>query len=376
MNPKPHDITPMLEAMKRLEASDLHLKTGTPPVYRVAGRLRRSDVEPFSTNVDEILELMRPIIPTAKFEQYEQRGALDCAYYLPDGDRFRINALRAGGLMHAAIRRVKGEIPSFQELHLPQIYHKIANESHDGLVLVVGVTGCGKSSTMAAMIDHINATQYVNIISIEDPIEFAFKAKHAIVSQREIGLDLPSFAEGLRSAVRQDPDVIFVGELRDKETVLAALQAAETGHLVFGTLHTADTMQSVTRMLEFFPQDQHDFVRSSLSNSLRAVLAQRLLPAVDEKVSRVPATEVLLVDAVVRDKIREGEDEDIPEVVASSSQSGMRSFTHSLVELVQQDMIYTDTAVEYAPNREALMSQLRGIKTSGQSLVHRVKRSG
>jgi twitching motility protein PilT len=376
MHPKPTSIVPLLEAMKSLQASDLHLKSGVAPTYRVAGILRRTDMPPMAVDADDIMDLMRPIIPPRKLPQYDEMGALDFAYYLPDGDRFRINVLRAGGRMHAAIRRVRAEIPSFEELHLPPIYRKLAQETGEGLVLVVGVTGCGKSSTMAAMIDHINATQHVNIISIEDPIEYAFRPKKAMVSQREIGLDLPSFADGLRSAVRQDPDVIFVGEVRDKETVIAALQAAETGHLVFGTLHTADTMQSLTRMLEFFPREQHDFLRSSLSNSLRAVLAQRLLPAIDEQISRVPATEVLLVEAVVREKIREGVDSDIPEIISGSSQAGMRNFTQSLAELVEQGMVYADTAMEYAPNREALKGMMRGIKTSAQTLVHRVKRSG
>jgi twitching motility protein PilT len=374
MQPRPKSIIPMLEAMKRLDASDLHLKSGIAPNYRIAGRLRASDVDPFPADENAIRELLLPIIPEKRLPHYEEHGALDFAYYLPDGDRFRIAVLKAGNLMHAAIRRVKAEIPNFEDLHLPSIYEKLVKETYEGLVLVVGVTGCGKSSTMAAMIDYINANRHVNIISIEDPIEYAFKPKSAIVSQREIGLDLEDFASGLRSAVRQDPDVIFVGELRDRETVLAALQAAETGHLVFGTLHTADTMQSLTRMLEFFPHDQHTFIRSSIANSLKAILAQRLLPAVDEKIQRVPATEVLLVDGLVREKIREGEDEDLPEIVSGARQAGMRNFTHSLVELIQEGLVYVDTAMEFAPNREALKSQLTGIKTSAQTLVHRVKR--
>jgi twitching motility protein PilT len=374
MHAKPTSIIPLLEAMKPFHASDLHLKPGVPPNYRVAGDLRNSQVPAMSLDEDEIAELMRPIMTDQKWEQFEARGASDFAHYLPDGDRFRINVMRAGGRMHAAIRRVRAEIPSFTELHLPPIYYKLADETIEGLVLVVGVTGCGKSSTMAAMIDHINATQHVNIISIEDPIEYAFVPKKAIVSQRELGLDLDSFSDGLRSAVRQDPDVIFVGEMRDRDTVLAALQAAETGHLVFGTLHTADTMQTMTRILEFFPLEQHDFIRSSMANSLKAVLAQRLLPSIDEQISRVPACEVLIVDAVVREKVREGEDADIPEIIAGSREAGMRNFTHSLVELIEQGLVYTDVAMEYAPNREALKGQMRGIKTSAQSLVHRVKK--
>lgn len=376
MQPLPTTVTPLLEMMKHLDASDLHMKNGVPPTYRVAGRLRRTQIVPFDVNGRQIEDLMRPIVPKRRWEEYETRGALDFAHTLPDGDRFRINVMRAGDHMHAAIRRVKGEIPNFEELHLPPIYHKIANETYEGLVIVCGVTGCGKSTTMAAMIDHINANRYCHIISIEDPVEYAFHPKRAIVSQREIGLDLDTFADGLRSAVRQDPDVIFVGEMRDRETVLAALQASETGHLVFGTLHTADTMQSLTRMLEFFPQDQHDFIRSSIANSLKAILAQRLLPAIDPKILRVPATEALLGDPIVKEKIREGGDEDLPEIVSGSKEAGMHNFTMSLAELVEQDLVYTDTAMEFAPNREQLIGSLRGIKTSAQTLVHRVKRGG
>ncbi len=371
----PETIIPLLEAMKQLEASDLHLKTGIPPVYRIAGRLQRTTLPEISIDGHQIEDLIKPMIPERRQGIFEEHGALDFAYTLPDGDRFRINILAAGGHMHAAIRRVKAEIPSFEELHLPPIFRKLADETFEGIIIVCGVTGCGKSTTMAAMIDYINETRQCNIISIEDPIEYAFRSKKSIVSQREIGLDLETFAEGLRSAVRQDPDVIFVGEMRDRETVIAALQAAETGHLVFATLHTADTMQSLGRMLEFFPQDQHAFIRSSLSNSLRAILAQRLLPAIDEKILRVPATECLLAEAVVKEKIREGEDEVLPEIIAGNIEAGMHNFTHSLARLVNEGLVYTDTAMEFAPNREQLIGQLRGIKTSAQTLVHRVKRT-
>ncbi len=376
MHVLPDSIIPLLEAMGKLNASDLHLKTGIPPTFRIAGALRKTDIPPLKPRGGDIERLMKPIIPERRWHVYEERGSLDFSFTLPDGDRFRINVMRAGSEMHAAIRRVKAEIPSFDELHLPPIYHKLADEAHEGLILVCGVTGCGKSTTMAAMIDHINATRHCHIISIEDPVEYTFKPKKAIVSQREIGLDLDSFADGLRAAVRQDPDVIFVGELRDKETVLAALQAAETGHLVFGTLHTADTMQSLTRMLEFFPREQHDFIRSAIANSIQAITAQRLLPAIDPQISRVPATEVLLAEMVVREKIRDGEEEDLPAIIAGSKEAGMHSFTMSLAELVEKNLVYLDTALEYAPNREQLIGHVRGIKTQAQTLVHRVKRAG
>ncbi len=376
MQPLPKNIVPLLEAMKKLEASDLHLKTGIPPTYRIAGKLRRADMPPFKVDGREIEELMYPIMHERGRKIYEQKGSLDFAYHLPDGDRFRINVMRAGGHMHAAIRRVKAEIPSFEELHLPPVYHKLADETYEGMILVCGVTGCGKSTTMAAMIDHINATRNVHIISIEDPVEYAFKPKKAIISQREIGLDLDSFSDGLRAAVREDPDVIFVGELRDRETIIAALQAAETGHLVFGTLHTADTMQSLTRILEFFPREQHAFIRSALANSLKAVCAQRLLPAIDPKILRVPATEVLLAEPIVKEKIREGEDEDLPAIITGSKTLGMHDFTMSLAELVEKELVYLDTALEYAPNREQLLGRVRGIDVAAQTLVHRVKHRG
>ncbi|MEW6250949.1 MAG: ATPase, T2SS/T4P/T4SS family, partial [Planctomycetota bacterium] len=249
----PESIVPLLEKMADLQASDLHLKTGVPPVYRVSGELRRTSLAPIAINSRVIEHLLDPIIPKMRRPIYEEKGGLDFAYHLPNGDRFRINILRSCDQMHAAIRRVKGAIPSFDELHLPPIYRKLATETGEGIIIVCGVTGCGKSSTQATMIDHINETQALNIISIEDPIEYSFKPKKSIVSQRELGLDVQSFADALRGAVRQDPDVIFIGEWRARHTLGAAPQAAETGHLVFCTLHTADTMQSLARMLEFFP---------------------------------------------------------------------------------------------------------------------------
>jgi twitching motility protein PilT len=376
MNVMPQSIVPLLEKMAELEASDLHLKTGVPPVYRVGGELRRTSLPPIPVNSRMIEKLMDPIIPAARRSVFEEKGGLDFAYNLPNGDRFRINVLRSCDQMHAAIRRVKGAIPNFEELHLPPIYAKLADQSVEGLIIVCGVTGCGKSTTQAAMIDYINMTQAVNIISIEDPIEYSFLPKKAIISQREIGLDIQFFADALRSAVRQDPDVVFIGEMRDRETMVAALQAAETGHLVFCTLHTADTVQALARILEFFPADQHGFIRSSLANGLRAIMAQRLLPAVDERISRVPACEVLLAEGIVKEKIREGMDADLPEIILGSKEAGMRNFTQSLAELVEQGLVYADVAMENAPNREALKGMMQGIKTSAQTLIHRVKRGG
>jgi twitching motility protein PilT len=367
-------IAKLLGAMKRLDASDLHIKVGIPPTYRIHGKLKPINGDPVTE--DEADHLLDPIVEASKRARFEEMGSLDFAWHLPDGDRFRVNMFRSGNHTHAAIRRVQAEIPSYEELHLPPVFEKMISESHEGLILVVGVTGSGKSSTQAAMVNQICQTRGVNIITIEDPVEYRFESSKGIVSQREIGIDVPDFASALRSVVRQDPDVIFIGELRDQATVLAAIQAAETGHLVFGTLHTADTAQAFGRMLEFFPESERDFIRSSLATSLRAVCAQRLLPAVSNfEVGVVPATEVLLNNSTVREAIRDGRDEDIPAIISQSGGEGMHNFTQSLGELVNKDWIDLQTALDHAPNRDALSSMVRGLNVKASTLVGRIKRS-
>lgn len=363
-------IKQLLAAMKKLGASDLHLKAGMPPYYRVGGYLKPVSAPPMSG--EEIDKCISPIIPTNRRASFEQQGDLDFSTELPDGERFRVNIFRAGDKMNAAVRRVNPVIPSFEELHLPPIYRTLIDKSNEGIVIVSGVTGSGKSTTLAAMIEQINATRQCNIVTIEDPIEFVFKAKKSIISQREIGIDIMSYSDGLKYIVRQDPDVIFVGEMRDKFTMTASLQAAETGHLVFGTLHTADAMQAFARIMEFFPRSEHEFIRSALSNSLRGICAQRLLPGTEEGL-RVPATEVLLNTATCRELIRKEQDQDIPSLIAGSEKEGMHSFTSSLAKLVDEELIFRDTAIKYAPNPDALASQLRGIKTQAGSMVQRLR---
>ncbi|MGH7131390.1 MAG: type IV pilus twitching motility protein PilT [Phycisphaerales bacterium] len=364
----------LMQGMGKLEASDLHIKVGMPPTYRINGVLKPLHTDPLTE--DEADHFVEPIIPERLRARFAERGDLDFAVYQGD-DRFRVNLFRAGGHTHAAIRRVKSEIPDFNNLRLPEIYRKLAEETNEGLVLVVGVTGSGKSTTLAAMIEHINATRSENIISVEDPVEYRFHPKKSIVSQREIGIDVPDYPTALRYIVRQDPDVIFIGEMRDHDTVLAAIQAAETGHLVFASMHTSDTMQSFSRILEFFPITEHQFVRSALSTSLKAICAQRLLPAVDNlnegKGGIVPATEVLLALPIVREKIRAGEQEDLPAIVQSSRGEGMMSFTQSLSDLVKADMVTLRTALDYAPNREALEALVKGLEVKAASLVGRVR---
>ena len=369
---------PPAEEMKRLlsflgqfEASDLHLKVGYPPYVRIGGHLRKLDLPPIPDTVC-VHEMIKPLAPENRWRDFETQGALDFSAADEAGDRYRINIFRSQGDIHVAVRRVQAKILDFNELNLPDIYRDMISNTMDGLILVCGVTGSGKSSTLAAMIEYINQHRSLHIITIEDPIEFAFHGKKSIISQREIGLDVPTFAAALRFVVRQDPDCILIGEMRDRETMLAAIQAAETGHLVMGSLHCADARISFARILEFFDRSEHSFIRSSLATSLRAIMCQRLIPGVQSG-KRFPATEVLLANSIVRQKISHEEDEDLPAILHQCRDEGMRDYTHSLCELVNQDKILRTVAMDYAPSRESLASALKGIDTSAASILSHIK---
>ena len=369
--PPKENLQRLLLSMGQLEASDLHLKVHYAPYYRLAGQLRKVDMPPLP-NSQYINEMLIDLVPEQRRTEFHEGRDLDFSALVASGDRFRINVYRASGEVHAAIRRVKNKIPSFEELHLPDVYRDMAAKSFEGLILISGVTGCGKSSTMATMLEHINQTRSMHVITIEDPIEFMFEPKKCIVSQREIGIDIPDYADAMRFVVRQDPDCIMIGELRDKDTMLAALQAAETGHLVMGSLHCSDAQQTFTRILEFFPRSQHQFIRSSLASGLKAIMCQKLLSGIDKE-TQFPATEVLINNSIVRDKIVREEDDDLPAIIASSHEDGMRSFTDSLCELIESEVVHYDTAMDYAPNREALASAVKGISTAASGLVGRLR---
>jgi twitching motility protein PilT len=369
--PPQEEIQKLMAFVSKNEASDLHLKVGYPPYIRIAGHLRKLQSPPLP-NSEYVEAMLADYIPKTRRAEYEQHGGLDFSACGNTGDRYRVNIFRSTGDMHVAIRRVRSKIPSFAELNLPDVYRKTIMRSVEGLILVSGVTGCGKSSTLASMLDYVNEHRSMHMVTIEDPIEYVFHPKKCIISQREVGIDTPSFKDALRYMVRQDPDCILIGEMRDRETMLAAIQSAETGHLVLGSIHCADTQQTFSRILEFFPREDHAFVRSSLANSLTAIMCQRLLPGVEEG-TRYPATEVLLNNSIVKDKILHEEDEDLPAILHQCRDEGMRSFTQSLCELVRQERVHQDTAMDYAPNRDALKSMLKGIESAAQSLVGKLR---
>ncbi|MFO0790164.1 MAG: PilT/PilU family type 4a pilus ATPase [Pirellulales bacterium] len=365
------DMKRLLAFLGKHEASDLHLKVGYPPYVRIGGHLRKLELGAIPDTAF-VHQMIRPLAPDNRWHDFEVNGALDFSARDPNGDRYRINIYRSQGDIHVAVRRIKAKIADFTELNLPEVYCDLISKTLEGLILVCGVTGSGKSSTLAAMIEYINQTRGLHIITIEDPIEFGFHGKKSIISQREIGLDVPSFPAALRVVVRQDPDCILIGELRDRETMLAAIQAAETGHLVLASLHCADAQLSFARILEFFDRTEHSFIRSSLATSLRAILCQRLVPGVQTGV-RFPATEVLLANSIVKQKIAHEEDEDLPAILHQCREEGMRDYTHSLCELVNQDRILRTVAMDFAPSREALSSALKGIDSSAGSILSRVK---
>ncbi len=351
-------IEKLLANMEKLNASDLHLKVGSPPIYRVKGAAQRIKAEALS--FERVQTLVFEILNEKQAQTLEQEGSIDFALGVSGVGRFRINVYRQRGALSFCARRVNTAIPSFENLLLPPAIQRIP-AYEDGLVLVVGVTGSGKSTTLAAMINKINETRRVHILTIEDPIEYVYRDAKGFVNQREIGIDAPDFHTALRAALRQDPDVILVGEMRDPETVETALAASETGHLVLGTLHATNVLQTVSRILEFFPRDRQTGIRQLLSFTLRAIIAQRLLPGLKKEAPRVPAVELMFVNAVIRRHIASGEDMKIPETIRSYAKDGMQDFNMSLLRLVQDGLVAEEVAIQRSPNPEQLAMQLKGM---------------
>ena len=355
------ELNPLLRRAVELGASDVHLKVGLPPILRRDGALTPLEECPILTDRDAegVLEVLGKRSPE-RYEAFKTSGDLDIAYQEEDLPRFRVNAFKQRGHISVAFRVIPKNIPNFEMLHLPHGVRRLAEE-HRGLVLVTGATGSGKTTTLAAIIDHINRSRQQHIVTIEDPIEILHSDHSCIVNQREIGLDTSDFGQALRRALRQDPDVILIGELRDAETAQTALQAAESGHLVFSTLHTVDAAETIGRMVEFFPEGKQQMIRSVMAGVLCGVISQRLLPRADG--GRIAAVEVMVTNTRIADLIRENKPEAITDAIEEGSFFDMQTFTKALIDLVVAGQVDQEVAANAASNRhDFLVSLERALK--------------
>ncbi len=362
-------IDKLFRALVKLEGSDLHMKAGAPPYIRVNGTLRPLNHPPISD--EEIVQLIFPLIQMDKrrVEIFEDEGGCDFAYSLEvDGTpwRFRVNVLQQMSHVGLVARRVNNFIPDFENLNLPPGLETLCKHSQ-GMVLLAGVTGSGKSTTIASMLNWVNRNYRKHILTLEDPIEFTFTEDKCLINQREIGMDVKNFGIGMKHAVREDPDVILVGEMRDRESFETAIQAAETGHLVFGTIHASTAPSTIGRILDLFPESMHSAIRSALAFNMKGIIAQKLLPSIKEGVGRVPAIEIMTFNSTVRKLVLEGEDDKLSDAIRIAKEEGMQDFTMSLKSLIDQELIDRATGFEVAPNPEALKMALKGIdvKESG-----------
>jgi twitching motility protein PilT len=364
---KEPEVNKLFRMVMKHEGSDLHLKVGLPPMMRLRGDIRRMDMRPLTQEDMERL-LLTQLKPHHR-KILEEEGGVDFSYVIgADECRFRVSLFKQRGRLSLVARRVNNVVPSFEKLGLPPSIEKLC-AFPDGLVILAGVTGSGKSTTIASMLDYLNEREPLHILTIEDPIEFTFTDKKSVINQREIGLDVRDWSKGLKDAVRQDPDVILVGELRDIETFEAAVHAAETGHLVFGTIHASTAGSTINRILDLFPPNKHHAIRQALANNLKAVVAQKLLRSLKPGAGRVPTNEIMIVTPIVKKLISEGEDNKLIDAIRMSYHEGMVDFTENLRQLVERGDIDKQTALEVAPNPEQLKMAFKGIKMSTPGIL-------
>jgi twitching motility protein PilT len=365
------EIDKLFRALVKLEGSDLHLKVGNAPFVRVNGVLRPLNREPVDD--EEMVRLIFQMIDLQERRKrvFEEDGGVDFAYSLQIDDlrwRFRVNVLQQLGHVGMVARRVNNWIPDFESLHLPASLAELCKFSQ-GMILLAGITGSGKSTTIASMLDWINHRYRKHILTLEDPIEFTFTEDKCLINQREIGMDVKDFMIGMKHAVREDPDVMLVGEMRDRESFETAIQAAETGHLVFGTIHASTAPSTIGRILDLFPQNMHSAIRSALVFNMKGIVAQKLLPSIKEGVGRVPTCEIMFFSPTVRKLLLDEQDEKLADAIRIGKEEGMQDFTMSLRDLVERDMIDRATAFEVAPNPEALKMALKGIQLKDSAML-------
>ena len=342
---KPIDLASALERLVARGGSDLHLKVGNRPLIRVDGGLQWLDDDADRLEPPQTEQLMRDLVPDARIAEFEQSHEIDFAYSVPHLARFRVNAYLQRGSVSLVLRLIPHSVASLSELVLPDVVRRLAEEDR-GVVLVTGSTGSGKSTTLAAIIDHINQTAWKHVVTIEDPIEYVHSDNKASIDQREVGADTESFQSALRRVLRQDPDVILIGEMRDEETVRTALAAAETGHLVLSTLHTLDASETVNRIIDFFPPHEHRHLRAMLAGTLKGIISQRLVPKASG--GRVPICEVLTMTGRVRDLILNPDQGFLTDVIAEGEYYGMQTFDQALCAAVMRGDLAMEEAVSYA----------------------------
>ncbi|MCX7799700.1 MAG: type IV pilus twitching motility protein PilT [Fimbriimonadales bacterium] len=354
-------IDELLHIVVDKNASDLHVCTDSEPVVRVDGALIRLNFEKFTPHV--LQRMLYDILSDEQIHKFESTLELDFSYALPRRARFRVNYYRDRGAMAAAFRLISDRIPTVRELNLPPILETIT-ERPRGLVLVTGPTGSGKSTSLAAMIDCINTSRAVHIITIEDPIEYLHRHKLSLINQRELGADTKSFANALRASLREDPDVLLVGEMRDTETIALAITAAETGHLVFATLHTNNAAESIDRIIDVFPPGQQEQIRIQLANNIQAIISQQLLPRASGP-GRVPATEIMIATPAIRNLIRENKTHQIPSVIQTSGQYGMMTMDQCLRDLYLRGYVKLEEIMQRAQNVDELKKMISTPQTTG-----------
>ncbi len=349
-------IDELLEIVVENNASDLHLAVGLPPIMRIDGELKRSRYETLSTPICQ--RMMYDILTDDQIQRFETDMELDCSYQMRQIARFRVNVYRDKGNVAAALRLIPQQVPSMRELGLPAVTEDLAKRPR-GLLLVTGPTGSGKSTTLASIIHQINSDRAEHIITIEDPIEYLHTHRKSVINQRELGQDTLSFAAALRSALREDPDVILVGEMRDLETIKLAITCAETGHLVMATLHTNNAAESVDRMIDVFPAEEQEQIRVQLSNNLVAIMSQQLLPRAGQP-GRVAAIEVMVASSAIRNLIRENKAHQMHSIIQTSAEAGMQSMDQALRDLYKQSLITHETAMRRSHNPDELEKLIHG----------------
>jgi twitching motility protein PilT len=352
-----------------MQGSDLHMKVGRPPIIRQNGALKELNRGPIDN--EEMCRLLFPMMNEKARSIFDKEGGADFAYVVDvDGVewRFRVNMLQQLGRPGLVARRVNNKIPDFRGLYLPDVMASLC-DFDQGMILLAGVTGSGKSTTIASMLDYINRREALHILTLEDPIEFVFTEAKSLINQREVGIDVRDFGIGMKHAVREDPDIILVGEMRDEETFMTAIHAAETGHLVFGTIHASSAPSTIGRILDLFPEDLHPAIRSAMAFNMKAIVAQKLLPSIKEGVGRVPTCEIMTFNPTIRKLILEGKDEKLADAIRIGEEEGMQDFTKSLKDLVDKELIDRPTAFQVAPNKEALKMRLKGINVSQPGIL-------